>query len=70
MNTELKSYLDAMEARVFADYATTEDLERIETLLASESQRRASPQDRRAASHALALFVMDLDKKASCRFHH
>jgi hypothetical protein len=73
MDSELKQYLEAMEARMFARFATKEDLAgfatkedlgRVETRLLTEFHKWASPADMRARSHALAIRATDLDVEA------
>jgi hypothetical protein len=70
MDNELKQYLEGMEARMFAKFATKEDLakfatkedlERVETALLTEFHKWASPADMRAKSHAQAIRLMDTE---------
>ena len=73
MDNELKQYLEGMEARMFATFATKEDLarfatkedlERVETSLLTEFHKWASPADMRLKSHALAIRATDLEMEA------
>jgi hypothetical protein len=71
MDSELKQYLEGMEARIGAKladmnaiFATKEDLERVETALLTEFHKWASPSEMRAKSHALAIRAMDTELEA------
>ncbi len=71
MDSELRQYLEGMEARIGAKltdmhaiFATKEDLERVETALLTEFHKWASPSEMRAKSHALAIRAMDTELEA------
>jgi hypothetical protein len=60
MDNELRQYLEAMEARMFAKFATKEDLDRLEVSLLTASRKTASPAELRARTRALVLRAVEL----------
>jgi hypothetical protein len=58
MDSELKEYLEAMEARLHAK------IEKAETSLLTEFHKWDSPRELRARSHAAAIRALDLEAEA------
>jgi hypothetical protein len=67
MDHELKKYLDDNFARFdarFAEMATKDNLERVETTLLTEFHKWASPLEARMRTHTAALRAIDAEMEA------
>jgi len=59
MDIELRQYLDRKFAEMDAKFATKQDIERLKAALLAEFNKRDSPAEARARTHAAVLRAID-----------